>query len=315
MAKRAAEETPDLTDETVDRLTQQVLVSSADDVPDEITPEDAEDDEEPGPSRDEKKKSRWTANVERATAAEAEAERLRTEVATERAARLALESVSRQPAQPQTYQDPLKAYDDAEAQIVQEIENHRKTYAKMDAKQLTEEDANRFHSRWQELDGHLQRTRINREVHRNNLIAQQNAPNPKATAAVNHIRTNYADLADDENAMQLVNGLVIQKTAMRNARNRTPGAPASMAELDEALQETRKSFGKGPARPTTPARAAAYSGVPSGPSQSTKKNGSLNMTGQDGKVYHQLAQARWPKLYAADPKKALGKLAAELAED
>jgi hypothetical protein len=319
--KRKVDLADDATEDTVTRLSEEVLINATDDENEdiEVDPNEEKEPEEPEepeePSRDQKKQSRWKEHKDAREAAERKAADLEKELAETRGRIGALEQTVRQPAPPQQQVPGPDRFDEAEKRLMQEIEDLQETYRKLDPKQTDQEDLARHRRKYMELDGHLQNVRIQRGISQSQQSQQQQQPNPQAQAAVMHVRMNYPDLADSEPAMMHVQGLVAQKQAQRN-RISGRNEPPTMQMLDEALKDTRKAFGLAPARPTTPARAAAYSGVASGPTQA---NGSKKVTipfvGDEGKPYRKMAAARWPKLYAQDPKKAHAKLAAELAED
>lgn len=266
-----------------------------------------DDDEEPEidipgevPTRDEKKRNRWKEHTEARVAAETKAAELERQLAEERGRAQALYEAQRQ--QPQQQQDPFAAQ---EQMVLKEIENLRKDFANMDSTKLSNEDVERFHGRWRDLDTAHKTIITRREIR--NATAQQPQPNTMAQAAEVHVRMNYPELADNAVALQYTNGLLIQAQAQRARQTGRNEAP-TMQMLDEALKETRRALSLGPKAPPSQAVKARFSGMPatqSGASQNGKK------TVQMGKDERAMARARWPKL---EPEKAYRLFAKEQAD-
>lgn len=267
-----------------------------------------DDDDEPEidipgevPTRDEKKRNRWAEHKAKTEAAEAKAVELERQLAEERGRTQAFQDAQRQMPQ-QQQADPFVAQ---EQMVLKEIENLRKDFANMDSTKLSQEDVERFHGRWRDLDTAHKTIITRREIR--NAQAQQQPPNTVAQAAEVHVRMNYPELADNAVALQYTNGLLIQAQAQRQ-RQTGRAEPPTMQMLDEALKETRRALSLGPKAPPSQAVKARFSGMPatqSGASSNGRK------TVQMGKDERAMARARWPKL---EPEKAYRLFAKEQAD-
>lgn len=224
---------------------------------------DAPDEpDDPLPSRDEKRKSRWTENVEARRQAEERAAQIDRENAELRGRLTALEQRPQQQFIPQPQQPQADPYDAEEKRIMQEMSDLRSDYARMDQSKLKDEDGERFQRRWFELDAKHKAVVARREFQK----MQQQAPQPQAIdpagqAAIAHVRMNYADIADNEAAMQYAVTVLQQKVLERARANGGRRESPSLQMLDQALQTTRKVFGTGPAQ-ITDATRAKFSGMP-----------------------------------------------------
>lgn len=282
-------------------------------------PDEADEADEGGPSRDEKRKSRWTQNVEARRQAEERAQQIERENAELRGRLTALEQrpqyVPQQPAQQQPQADP---YAEEEKRILRDMDDLRRDFSRLDKAKMTDEDGERFQRRWQEYDTAHKTIIARREAER---IAKAQAGaqpviDPAGQAAVGHVRMNYPDIADNELAMNYAVTVLQQKVLERARVNGGRREPPTMQMLDHALQLARKEFGTGPAQITNATRAK-FSGMPAMQNGSNgKTNGSRVVKRVLTKTEKKMAEQRFNYLVKKKgPEAAHAAFIREQAED
>jgi len=318
-------EADDNENDRVNELAEEVFQSAGSDQDNEdVEVELGDDDEEEDPApvgtpgtRDAKRKSRWGELKESVERERAERERVERELAAERArSQTIVEMAQRQPATSSRQapeEDPTIAEEKKiTADMRAEQENYRRMVIAAGKEGLPQEDHDRFHEKWSDLDSKrvdIRARRIARQTLAEERQRQPQAPTPEAQAAINHIVTKYPDLANDDTAMQHANALLQAEIAKTYRRTRQPVKP-TIDMLDRALQETRREFGTAQPPPPSAATKAKFSGMSTGQRAASGSNGKRTVT--LGKAERRMAVTRWPKL---PPAEAYKRMARELADD
>lgn len=321
-------ENDDKEDESVDRLTEELMhnIGSEGDNETTVVTLDDEDDEEEEPqpgqagTRDAKRRNRW--GELRASEAEARerAERAERELAAERArAQAFAEAATRQPAR-----EPEKPAEDPtiaeEEKIIGEMtdlqEQWRRAIVAGGKDGPPREESDRFHRRYAELDAKRLDIRVARTVEarirREREEAARNQVSPEGQAATQYVMMNHPKLANPQGFAFIANKMQSKLMLEAHRTGRNPGPPTPQM-LQETCKEVERDLGYATPPPASATTRARFSGMPAGQrANGGGATGSGRRTVELSKAEKQMARVRFR---GKSPEEAYKLFAREISED